>query len=155
MRGPSTLHNEARLKQALTPESRVKKFTPKTRGRMGFWRTISVSACEGSISHKGNQSASRKIGMVYGHSLAGWGCSECAWLFNFSGPLSSKSLEEMKRNFQVQLSKEFTSMLAPSTAALKAEKLFPDSSFAANKGRILTELLAPSPLDLASPSTNR
>jgi hypothetical protein len=28
---------------------------------------------------------------------------------NFSGPLSGKSLDEMKRNFQVQLSEEFTS----------------------------------------------
>jgi hypothetical protein len=33
----------------------------------------------------------------------------CAWLFNFSGPLSTKSLDEMKRNFQVQLSEEFIS----------------------------------------------
>jgi hypothetical protein len=58
---------------------------------------------------QGKESASRRLVWVEGHSFAGWGCSECAWLFNFSGPLSGKSLDEMKRTFQVQLSEEFTS----------------------------------------------
>ena len=59
--------------------------------------------------HKSKESVSRKLVWVQGESFAGWGCSECAWLFNSSGPPSGKSLDEMKRNFQAQLSEEFTS----------------------------------------------
>ena len=53
------------------------------------------------------ESSSRKLVWVEAQSFEGWGCSECAWLFNFSGRLSGK-LDEMKRTFQVQLSEEFT-----------------------------------------------
>ena len=59
--------------------------------------------------HKGKESTSRKLVWVEGKSFEGWGCSECAWLFNFSSPLSVKLLDAMKRSFQVQLSEEFTS----------------------------------------------
>jgi hypothetical protein len=59
------------------------------------------------MPHRGKR-ASRKLVWVEGQTFAGWGCDECAWLFNFSGPLSDKSLDEMKRTFQMQLSDEFT-----------------------------------------------
>jgi hypothetical protein len=59
--------------------------------------------------HKSKESVSRKLVWVEGTSFAGWGCAECAWLFNSSGPPSGKSLDEMKRNFLAQLSEEFTS----------------------------------------------
>ena len=59
--------------------------------------------------HKGKESESRRLVWVEGQNFRGWGCSECAWLFNFSGSLSGKSLGEMKRTFQVQLSEEFRS----------------------------------------------
>jgi hypothetical protein len=59
------------------------------------------------MPRKGKQSTSRKLVWVEGQTFAGWGCDECAWLFNFSGPLSAKSLDEMKRTFQAQLSEEF------------------------------------------------
>ena len=61
------------------------------------------------MPHKGKESSSRKLVWVEALRFEGWGCSECAWLFNFSGPLSGKSLDEMKRTFQVQLSEEFIS----------------------------------------------
>jgi hypothetical protein len=61
------------------------------------------------MPRKGKQSTSRKLVWVEGQTFAGWGCDECAWLFSFSGPLSAKSLDEMKRTFQAQLSEEFTS----------------------------------------------
>jgi hypothetical protein len=41
------------------------------------------------------------------------GCSECAWVFHLSDPPISKSLDEMKRNFQMQLSQEFESHDCP------------------------------------------
>jgi hypothetical protein len=37
----------------------------------------------------------------------GWGCSECAWVFNSSGPPTGKSLAEAVRNFELQRDKEF------------------------------------------------
>ena len=43
----------------------------------------------------------------------GWGCSECSWVFHPSDPPIGKSLDEMKRNFQMQLSHEFESHDCP------------------------------------------
>ena len=37
----------------------------------------------------------------------GWGCSQCEWVFNPSGPPTGKSLDEMKRNYEHQRDKEF------------------------------------------------
>jgi hypothetical protein len=57
----------------------------------------------------GRESSSRKVVWIEGMSLEGWGCSECAWVFNPSGPPIGKTLEEMKQNFQMQLFEEFAS----------------------------------------------
>jgi hypothetical protein len=54
-----------------------------------------------------DQQGSRELVWVARQSFEGWGCSACAWVFNPSGWPSGKSLEEMKENFQVQLSAEF------------------------------------------------
>jgi hypothetical protein len=59
--------------------------------------------------HKGLGSSSRKLVLVEGQSFVRWGCTECAWVFNPSDLLTGKSLDEMKRNFQLQLSEEFAS----------------------------------------------
>ena len=61
------------------------------------------------MPHKGQESSSRELLLVEGQSYVGWGCSECAWVFNPSGPPTGKSLGEIKRNFQRQLSQEFAS----------------------------------------------
>jgi len=37
----------------------------------------------------------------------GWGCSECAWLFNPSGPPLGDSLEEMTRQYERQRTQDF------------------------------------------------
>jgi hypothetical protein len=39
----------------------------------------------------------------------GWGCSECAWEFNPSGPIVGESIEEMKVHYELRRDKEFTS----------------------------------------------
>jgi hypothetical protein len=36
------------------------------------------------------------------------GCSECAWAFNPSGAPTGKSLDESKRNFELQRDKDFS-----------------------------------------------
>jgi rubredoxin len=52
---------------------------------------------------------SRKVVWVEGESFEGWGCSECTWVFNPSGPPVGESIDEMTQNFEVQLSEEFAS----------------------------------------------
>ncbi len=49
----------------------------------------------------------RKMTWVKDASHEGWACSECAWIFNPSGPPQGVSLEDMKRNFESQRAKEF------------------------------------------------
>ena len=57
----------------------------------------------------GQERPSRKVVWVETQSSAAWRCPECAWVFNPSGPPIGNTLEEMKRNFQMQLSEEFAS----------------------------------------------
>ena len=57
----------------------------------------------------GQESSSRKVIWIEESSLAGWGCSECAWVFHSSGPPIGSTLEEMKQNFRIQLDEQFAS----------------------------------------------
>ena len=47
---------------------------------------------------RGEEGLSRKLVRVKGESFEGWGCSDCAWVFNPSGLPVGRSLDEMKRN---------------------------------------------------------
>jgi hypothetical protein len=49
----------------------------------------------------------RELVWIQENGFAGWGCSECAWVFRPSGPPVGKSLDEMKRKFELQRGKEF------------------------------------------------
>ena len=51
--------------------------------------------------------ALRKLVWIEHDRFRGWGCSECAWVFNPSGAPTGKSLDESKRNFELQRDKEF------------------------------------------------
>ncbi len=92
----------------------------ENRGAAGFWRTIPVSACEGCMLHKGQESSSRRL--VWGQTSRRWGCSECGWVFNPSGP-TGNSIDEMMRNFQVQLSVKFASHACANHPRIKGAKL--------------------------------
>ena len=59
------------------------------------------------MHHQGQEGSSRKLVWVEGLSSVGWGCSECAWVFNLSGWPSGKTLDEMTRSFQARLYEEF------------------------------------------------
>jgi len=72
--------------------------------------------------HKGQESSSRKLVWVEGESFGGWGCSECAWFFNLAGSPAGKSLDEMKWNFEAQLSDEFASHDCAERPRVKEEK---------------------------------
>jgi hypothetical protein len=52
--------------------------------------------------------ALRKRVWIEHDRFRGWGCSECAWVFNSPGAPTGKSLAEAVRNFELQRDKEFT-----------------------------------------------
>jgi hypothetical protein len=49
----------------------------------------------------------RQLVPIKEQSFWGWGCSECAWVFNPSGSPTGKSLDEMKQNFEQWRDKSF------------------------------------------------
>jgi hypothetical protein len=51
----------------------------------------------------------RELRWIENEHFMGWGCSECEWLFDPSGVLSGKSLDEMMENFKRQRAKDFES----------------------------------------------
>jgi hypothetical protein len=58
-----------------------------------------------------NAAMQRQMVWIEEARFEGWGCSDCGWLFNPSGAPAGNSLEEMKRNFELQRDKEFQSHL--------------------------------------------
>jgi hypothetical protein len=58
---------------------------------------------------EGQENSFRKLVRVEGRSFRGPGCSECAWVFNPTSPPDGKSVDEMIRNYQLQLSEEYAS----------------------------------------------
>lgn len=50
----------------------------------------------------------RKLIWIEHRRFRGWGCSECAWVFNASSTPAGKSFDEMMKNFEWQRDKEFT-----------------------------------------------
>jgi hypothetical protein len=49
----------------------------------------------------------RKLVWIEEQLFAGWGCSECAWVFNPTGAPSGKSLDEMKLKYEQGREKKF------------------------------------------------
>jgi hypothetical protein len=50
----------------------------------------------------------RRLVWIEEKRFRGFGCSECAWVFNASGSPTGNSLDEMMRNFESQRDKEFS-----------------------------------------------
>jgi hypothetical protein len=100
-------------------------------GRLVFHRSnVSVgvtSPCplvRAVMLHKGQESSSPRLVWVERQSVTAWGCSECAWVFNLPAGLPTGiSLDEMKRNFQMQLSEEFASHACAKRPRVKGAKL--------------------------------
>jgi Zn-finger protein len=51
----------------------------------------------------------RKLAWIEKPGRAGWGCSECAWVFQAPAVPIGKSLEEILRIIEVQRDREFAS----------------------------------------------
>jgi rubredoxin len=56
-----------------------------------------------------NDAMPRELVWIDQPSFRGWGCSQCAWIFNPTGPPSGDTFEEMKQNFEELRDKEFVS----------------------------------------------
>jgi hypothetical protein len=51
----------------------------------------------------------RRLVWIEEKRFRGFGCSECAWVFNASGSPTGNSFDEMMRNFESQRDAEFSS----------------------------------------------
>jgi hypothetical protein len=49
----------------------------------------------------------RKLVWIEEPRFMGWGCAECAWVFNPSGSPTGKSVDEMMQNYEQQRNKDF------------------------------------------------
>jgi hypothetical protein len=58
---------------------------------------------------------SRKLVQIKNENFQGFGCSECNWVFNPSGPVVGASLDEMKRKYEAQRDKEFAAHVCTKT----------------------------------------
>jgi len=74
---------------------RTKTFRPYDRKRV-----LAGTATEAAMS--------RKLVWIEQPLFRGFGCSECAWVFNASGSPTGNSFDEMMRNFELQRDKEFS-----------------------------------------------
>ncbi len=53
------------------------------------------------------EASRRKLVWLVQENFQGWGCSDCAWVFNPTGPPVGKSIDEMMIQYQQQRDKEF------------------------------------------------
>ena len=64
----------------------------------------------------------RKLTWIEEERFQGWRCSECAWLFNGSGPPSGHSLNEMMENYERLRDKEFAAHICADPFGSKRTK---------------------------------
>jgi hypothetical protein len=63
----------------------------------------------------------RRLVWVENQNFLGWGCSECAWVFNPLGPLVGESIDEMKIAYEEQRDKEFKSHVCAQRPGVKKD----------------------------------
>jgi hypothetical protein len=59
------------------------------------------------MEYGAKESSSRKLLWIEGQKVAGWGCSNCAWVFHLSDLPSGKSIDELTAHAQRQLEEDF------------------------------------------------
>ena len=64
----------------------------------------------------------RKLVWLEEQLFQGWGCSECAWVFNPSGAPTGISLDEMKVNFERRRDKEFAEHICTEHPRAKSKR---------------------------------
>jgi hypothetical protein len=73
--------------------------------------------------HQGQESPLRKLVWVEGQGAAGWGCSECPWMFTPSDPITGESIDETVRKLQTQLYDDFASHACAEHPRVKGAKV--------------------------------
>lgn len=58
---------------------------------------------------------SRKLVQIQNENFQGFGCSECDWVFEPSGPFVGNILDEMMRKYKAQRDKEFVAHVCTKT----------------------------------------
>lgn len=67
----------------------------------------------------------RRLVWIDEKHFRGFGCSECAWVFNASGSPIGNSFDQMMRNFEAQRDREFSSHVCadhPGNASAKGAR---------------------------------
>jgi hypothetical protein len=65
----------------------------------------------------------RKLVWIEEQRFQGWGCSECAWVFNPSGPPTGESLDEMLQYYVQQRDADFADHFCAEHPRAKGEIL--------------------------------
>jgi hypothetical protein len=55
----------------------------------------------------------RTLVWIEAQRFMGWGCSDCAWVFGPSGPMTGESLDEMKEHYTRQRDRDFAAHVCP------------------------------------------
>jgi hypothetical protein len=64
----------------------------------------------------------RRLEWIKSQTFQGFGCSECAWKFNPTGPLAGDSIAEMKRKYEAERDKEFAAHVCQKYPSAKGPK---------------------------------
>jgi hypothetical protein len=65
----------------------------------------------------------RELVWIEQQRFVGWGCSECAWVFNPSSIPTGNSLDEMKRDYEQQRDRDFAAHICAEHPGAKNTKV--------------------------------
>jgi hypothetical protein len=73
-------------------------------------------------SGEGCAAMARKLVWIESQNFEGFGCSQCQWVFNPSGPFIGRALDKMKEAYEAERDKEFTAHVCANSQANKPNK---------------------------------
>jgi hypothetical protein len=74
------------------------------------------------LARRPRMEALRMLKWIEESRFQGFGCSECAWTFNPSGPPAGNSLQEMREIFQRVRDKEFATHVCAERPKARGQK---------------------------------
>ena len=77
------------------------------------------------MHHKAQEDSSRRLVWVEGQNVAGWGCSECVWVFHPIGWPHGGTLDEMKRSIRDEFLDPTNGLPADAAARLRTKLNLP------------------------------
>jgi hypothetical protein len=82
-----------------------------------------VTAAYSHLARRPRVATLRTLIWIEQPRFLGCGCSECAWVFNPSGPPAGNSLQEMKGNYERRRDKEFAAHVCAEHPGAKRTKV--------------------------------